>query len=271
MYEQYWRLERPAFENDQNPELFFPARSHHGALLKLRYLVEHHKGLGLLIGEHGLGKTFLTHVLERQLGAEAGPVVRLVFPQLSPVELLRYLVQRFGLMSGSAGTAGTDQLLARLEAHLGDLADAGRRPTVVIDDAHLLEAGTLQTLQLLLNLQAEKGGLTLLLVGRSDLLPRVKRLPALADRVNVKTRLQPLTLEEAEQYIRHRQEAAGRTESVLQPAAVRAVWELSQGVPRRLNQLCDLALLVGYADGLSQLSRVEVEAAADELCSISAD
>lgn len=102
-------------------------------------------------------------------------------------------------------------------------------------------------------------------------LPRLNRLPALADRVTVRVMLQPLSADEAAAYVAHRLQAAGRPHEVLQPAAVQTAWELSRGVPRRLNQVCDLSLLVGYADGLSTLSAVEVQAAAAELGTVSAD
>ncbi len=272
MYEHYWRLDRPAFENDCDPTFFFPARSHHGALLKLRYLLENQNGLGLLVGEHGLGKTYLTHVLVQQLESLPLRFVRIVFPLLRPEELLRYVAHQLG-MTTSDGTrpAATDLILLRLEAYLEELGEEGRRPVLIVDDAHLLAPEALQALQLLLNLKADRNHFALILVGRSDLLPKLNRLPALADRVAVRASLQPLTLAEAEQYVRHRLKTAGVAQAVLQPAAIRSAWQLSQGHPRRLNQLCDLALLVGYADGRTALSPVEIEAAAEELTTVSLD
>lgn len=272
MYESYWHLTQPAFDNDANGEFYFPSRSHHGALLKLRYLVENRKELGLLVGDHGLGKTYLTHLLESQLGASNSPVVRLMFPTLAPGEMLRYLAGQLGVSTEDRhGPAVPDVILTRLQAHIDHLHESGRRPVMIIDDAHFLELPHLQTLQLLLNLHQRGLGASLLLVGRSELLPRLRRLPGLSDRVAVRTTLQPLTLEECSQYIEHRLHAAGMDSSPLEAPAVESLWRLSQGVPRRLNQLCDLSLLVGYADGLSSLTKSEVEAAAEELCCVSAD
>ena len=67
MYERYWHLDRPAFESDFETEFYYPARSHQGALLKLRFALEHRKGIGLLVGDHGVGKTYLTQVIEQEL------------------------------------------------------------------------------------------------------------------------------------------------------------------------------------------------------------
>lgn len=273
MYESYWQLSKPAFENDADPEFYFAAASHHGALLKLRYLIENRKELGVLVGDHGLGKTFLTHVLERHLDATHAPCVHLLFSALAPAEMLRYLAARLGAGAGVSDGPGTpaDVVLRGLEARLDELRQRGQRPVIVIDDAHWLDLPHLQTLQLLLNVLQRGAGGSMLLVGRPELLPRLRRLPALADRVSVRTTLRPLSAEESRQYVRHRLQVAGNGAALLGSEALRAAWELSEGIPRKLNQLCDLSLLVGYADGLSSLSEVDVEAAAEELCSVSAD
>jgi general secretion pathway protein A len=269
MYEHYWRLQRPAFDNDFDVGFYFPARSHHGALLKLRYCLENRKDLGVLVGEHGLGKSYLTHVLEDQLDRQQFEFLRVAFPLLSPSELLRYVARRLGAVEESSA-APADVVLARVEAHLRQ-EDANPRQVLIIDDAHLLEVAHLQTLQLLLNLAAPGRGLALLLVGRSELLPRIRRLPALFDRVAVRVMLQPLVTEEAEAYVAHRLQHAGCAPGLMHTAAIETAWELSQGVPRLLNQVCDLSLLVGYADGLTSLTAVEVRAAAAELSAVSGD
>lgn len=272
MYESYWQLARPPFENDADPEFYFPGRSHHGALLKLRYLIENRKELGVLVGDHGLGKTYLTHTLERQLAPSNSPVVRLLFPTLSPGEMLRYLAGQIGVsIEDRLGPATADVVLTRLQGHLDHLHQSGRRPVLIVDDAHFLELAHLQTLQLMLNVHQRGLGASLLLVGRPELLPRLRRLPGLADRVSVRTTLQPLSVEECGQYVRHRLNAAGTEAPILDAQAIRSLWQRSRGVPRKLNQLCDLSLLVGYADGLTELTQTEVEAAAEELCCVSAD
>jgi general secretion pathway protein A len=270
MYEQYWRLQRPAFDNDFDPRFYFPARSHHGALLKLRYCLENRKDAAVLVGDHGLGKTYLTHLLEHELDAERFAFARVVFPLLSPAELLRYLAYRLGTPCESA-TAPTDAVLAHLENHLKREQSTGRRPVVLVDDAHLLDIAHLQTLQLLLNLGGGGPGFGLVLAGRSDLLARLKRVPPLAERVAVRMTLQPLGEDEAAGYVAKRLQAAGRADVVLHAAAIQSAWELSRGVPRVMNQICDLSLLVGYADGLTGLTAVEVQAAAAELGSVTAD
>ncbi len=273
MYESYWRLGRAAFDSDGDASFYFPGEMHEGALLKLRYTVEQRKGAALLAGGHGTGKTYLTHVLERELDPERYPLLRIVFPQLSPAELLLCLANRLGAATGGTEGPGpgTARVLQRLEARLEQLTEDGRHPVLVFDEAHLLEMEHLQTLQLLLNYREEpRIDFTLILVGRPDLLPRVRRSGGLDARIGVRTSLRGLSPEETAEYVRHRLRVAGRADAPFSDETLRTVCELSQGVPRRINQLCDLALLVGFADELQSLTPVEVEAAAQELASAAA-
>ncbi len=273
MYERYWHLDRPAFESDFDSEFYYPARSHQGALLKLRFALEHRKGIALLVGDHGVGKTYLTHVLEQELDSPHRPFLRLVFPQLSPADMLSYLAMRLGASPGPGVQRGSpDQILRSLECCLEGMASAGQRKVLVLDDAHLLQPQHFETLQLLMSLQQHAGNvLALVLLGRPELLTRVERVPGLDQRVAVRMAIDPLTADETGQYIEHRLRIAGGGLSMYRDDAYRVFWEISQGVPRRMNQLCDLSLLVGYADGLSELTSIEVEAAAEEVMAVSLD
>jgi len=270
MYESHWRLQRAPFENVADSAFFYPAATHQGALLKLRYAVEHAKGLALLAGDHGSGKTFLTHVLEHDLDSARYLVSRLIYPHLSTDELLAYFARAIGA-DVAEDAQRRDAVLSAFESRLRQLASEDRHPVLVVDEAHLLEAEHLQALQLLLNYQQQPGiRLSVILVGQPELLPRVKRVGGLESRLAVRTTLKPLSLEECRDYVRHRLEVAGCPEPLLAEETVATVHELSLGVPRRINQLCDLSLLIGFADERTSISSVEVEAAAEELSCVSA-
>jgi general secretion pathway protein A len=159
-----------------------------------------------------------------------------------------------------------------LEQRLSQLAVDGRHPILVVDDAQILTPDHFQILHLLLNVTREaKAHFSLILVGEPDLLPKIQRIGALDDRIEVRTTLRPFTPEETRAYVLDRLFAAGRSTDVFSPDAFEALWETSQGIPRKINQLCELALLVGYADSLSSVTGVEIEAAADELTSVAVD
>ncbi len=274
MYQRYWHLATSPFENTLEPGLFFPSATHQGALLKLQYAVENRKGLALLTSAHGMGKTFLTHVLEQDLGEAYGPFVRMIFPQMNPAEMLSYVAVRLGCADADVHSrqCGVDRILRAVERRLYEFADEDRRPVLVIDDAHLLQPEHLQTLQLFLNVQQHAGDIcTVVLTGRPDLLPHVQRVAGLDQRVAVRMALHPLTEDEVGRYVEHRLERSGSAGQIFDEGAIRTLWELSQGNPRRLNQICDLALLVGFADSLSSITPVELEAAAQELTSVSCD
>ncbi|MBX3443647.1 MAG: AAA family ATPase [Planctomyces sp.] len=273
MYESYWKLQRPPFHGAPDVSSFCATRTHQGALLKLRYLVEHRLGAGVLTGAHGLGKTFLTHVLEADIAPSAGPLARLVFPQMSPAELLAYLSAKLGAEPGHPqDTLRTDRVLAVLEHRLTRLAAEGRHPILVIDEAQLLVPEQFQVLHLLLNISTEaRSHFSLILVGEPDLIPRLQRNGAFDERFAVRTTLRPLSAEETGQYVASRLAHAGQPEPVFTAEALAVLWELSQGIPRRINQLCDLSLLVGFADRLTSISPVEIEAAAEELLTVAVE
>lgn len=279
MYGDYWNLARLPFENSCDPLFFFRGRSHEAALLKLQYVVEQSKGVALLVGEHGTGKTCASRALEAELrnaaAAEstgASPVVRLMFPRLSAEEMLRYLVGELSGCPLDEGTS-TETLVRGLEASLREQAAHGHRPAFLIDDAHLIESPeVLQWLAQIVGLCEVRGlPLAVLLLGQPELLSQVQRVPALHGRVSVRAALHPLDQAETGAYIRHRLTVAGLDGCVFAEDAWQTFHELSQGYPRRINQLCDLALLVGYADERPALSRADIEAAAEELTSVAID
>ncbi len=93
MYESFWQLQSKPFENTADPQHYFPAETHQGALLKLRYVIENRRGAALLTGGSGLGKSLLTQTLLRQLDQSFTPRVQVVFPQMPPNQLLAYLAE----------------------------------------------------------------------------------------------------------------------------------------------------------------------------------
>jgi type II secretory pathway predicted ATPase ExeA len=273
MYLNYWQLAAKPFEPTADRTTFFPSESHEGALSKLHYAVENCRGAVLLAGPAGVGKTMLVHILRNELPDTFRPQVHLVFPQMSSRDLLVYLAEQLGAPPADPPRHTVEESVRRLQSFLMQNADQGRHAVVVIDEAHLLEdCGALETLRLLLNFEA--GGqpaFTLLLVGQMNLVSAVGRLPSLEERLSVKTLVRSLTAEETVRYIRHRMEAAGASRDIFTPDALEAIHYLAHGTPRQINRLGDLALVVGYADRLPQLTAQQIEAVSEELVSIAAE
>lgn len=274
MYSQYWKLEREPFENTLDPAFFFPSQTHQAALLKLRYLIENRKGAGVLVGPTGLGKTMVVHKLSDDLGSDFCPWVRIAFPQMSADDLLSFLAHRLaGDSAGWADLLPRSVALRKIEESLAEHSAQSRHPVIIVEDAHLIDdSNVLQTLELLLNFQqSPQGSFSLILLGDRLLLSRLARMPRFDDRLAVRAMLQTLSHDEVARYIRFRLEVAGASEAVFDEDALAAIADLSHGVPRHINRLADLALLVGYADGRRSLGANDVAAVSEELATISAE
>jgi general secretion pathway protein A len=266
MYEPYWQFDCRPFEDTADARFQFPTPSQRGALLKLRYALESRRGAALLAGESGLGKSFVAQLLLQQLGEDLAPRVHVVFPQMPAEQLLTHLADQLTGQNSSL-TATVDQGIRRIEHCLREHAKAGRHPVIVIDEAHLLAgAHSLETIRLLMNFRHEGHALaSYLLVGQTGLALSVQRFTPLDERMAVKCLLARLSREETGGYIQHRLAAAGAKRPIFDASAVETIFQLTHGVPRRINRLCDLALLVGYGEELRTLAADQIESIHEEL------
>ena len=272
MYESYWKFNKKPFENVSDERFYYPSETHQGALLKLRYAIESRRSAALLAGPSGSGKTLLVRALRKQLSETYSPLLHVVFPQMPAAELLRYIADGLGTTSdaAAAGAAQVSDSVQRIERALADNASAGHHAVIVIDEAQLLaETGALETMRLLLNFETDaQPNLTLLLVGQTSLLPAIDRMGGLEERLGVKTLLRAFTAEETAAYVNHRLRAAGSTDTIFQSETVDVIHALSHGIPRRINRLCDLALLVGFAEERTTISPDQIESVSEELVAV---
>jgi general secretion pathway protein A len=271
MYEAYWQLAQKPFENSCDPRFYFPDESHQAALLKLRYAVENQRGAALLAGPAGSGKTLSVAMLRTVLGDAFSPLVHLVYPQMTAEELLAYLASELGESLPQSGTPGVHQSVRRIEHSLAENTERGHHAVVVLDEAHLIDdSRTLEALRLLLNFElAGRPGMTLLLVGQPRVLPLLDRTPQLEERLGVKCILRPFSQQETADYVVHRLQVAEAKGEIFEPEALRALHELTHGIARRINRLCDLALLIGFAEERQTISAAQVESICQELVAVS--
>lgn len=275
MYHDYWKLDHSPFENFCDVSFFVASETHQAGLLKLRYLIENRKGIGVLVGGSGTGKTCLIQKLEAELAQTHGPFVQLAFPQMSATETLRYLAVELGgdEQRLTASDQNVDLCVREIGRQLLAFRDAGRHPVIVVDEAHLVEdADTLQALRLLCNFQPQSAAhFSLIFSGHREVLSQLKRISQLEERVAVQCLIRPLSADETQIYIEERLRIAGSNRPIFDPAACRCIFELTAGIPRRINRLCDLALLVGYADDVRNITPEQLEAVAEELTTAAAD
>jgi general secretion pathway protein A len=267
MYEAYWRLQAKPFENCCDPRFYFAAEPHQAAMLKLRYVVENQRGGGVLAGPAGSGKTLVVRMLRAVLAERYSPVVHVVFPQMACDQLLAYLAAELDGSPDLPGAATVHQSIRRIERFLADNSQQGRHAVLVIDEAHLIDDHrTLEALRLLLNYEWEgRPSLTLLLVGQAEILTTLDRLPQFQQRLGVKCLLRPFCEPETADYVHHRLRLAGAAQPIFDPSAIPSLHQLTHGLARRINRLCDLALLMGYAEQRRSVGADQLEAVSEEL------
>jgi type II secretory pathway predicted ATPase ExeA len=272
MYLDYWQLAAMPFDpGSADGAFYFPGEAHEGALSKLLYAVRQGRAAAALAGPSGVGKTLLVNRLSSALEADGVRLAHVVFPEMSSRDLLAYLAERLGAPAVSALPTGTiEESVRRLEALAKANAGSGERQLIVIDEAHLLEdCGALETLRLITNFRSgAAAAFTLLLVGQMGLLSAVARKPTLDERLDVKTLLRAFSADETAAYVRHRLAAAGATRNLFTAEALRQLHVLTGGYARRIDRLCDLALVVGFAEQKPQVSPAELNAVHRELVAV---
>jgi type II secretory pathway predicted ATPase ExeA len=262
LYEAHFGLARRPFSETIDPSAHVALPSRDAVIRRLRYGIEHGQGPGLVFGPPGTGKTLLAQVLARQRG---GPVVQLAFPAMPAAELVALVAEEFGAAGAHSGPGALlSDSVRRLRQHLAAAAARGERPLLIVDEAHLIDdPATFETLRLLLNFASQgPPDLDLLLVAAPEVLLRLP--PALADRLAARCLVGPLTEAESSAYVLGRLATAGADEALFAPEAIGALHRAANGLPRRLNRLADLALLIAYAEGLSHPDLHAVTIAARE-------
>jgi len=250
MYEQFYGFRERPFDLTPNPRYLVLTDSHREAVSNLEYGIASRKGLTLLIGEAGSGKTTVIRTaVERQ--PSRVQCVHLHNPTLSREEFVEMLATRFGL-SPEAAKSKTLMLL-ELEALLKKRHELGETTVLIVDEAQSLPLELLEEIRLLANIETDyEKLLSVIIAGQPELATRLndQSLRQLKQRVALRCMLRPLTLQETAGYIAGRIRAAGGVGAqVFTREAVALIHEHAQGIPRTISVIADNALLGGFAAG----------------------
>lgn len=269
MYERYWKLTRAPFSGNPSPETFFPAATHQAAWLKLRYLLDQRSGMAWLAGLPGVGKSTLLDLAKQETQSRGGSIASVLPSCSEPEELLRSLLadQATDDERASLNELPRDALWRCLDFVLTENTRGGRPTVLVIDDAELANpANFFPWLHQLLNLQ-RPGDCDFVVLGSGTLqvLGDFRRWEQLTNRTAFQCLIRPFEEQETTDYIEHRLNLAGATRSLFADDAVRAVHTLTEGIARRIDRLCDFALLVGFAENAVEVTAPLVHAVAREI------
>jgi general secretion pathway protein A len=265
LYTEYWGLAEPPFQNVPDPRFFFPSHNHREGLMRLLYLVDGGKGAGMLTGEIGCGKTTLARSFVRGLPAPKYEVGVITNPSLPRIEFLEEVNLQLGIPVGADPNKG--ELLRNLNDGLLGNFKRGKRTVLVVDEAHVIEdPQILEELRLLLNFQLnDRFLLTLILVGQPELIERIAAVKPLDQRIEVRHHLTQLGPNEAMAYVLFRLRKAGSSRAIFSEEALRAIYQVSGGLPRRINIVCDLCLLEGSRAKVKLVDSPIVKKVADEM------
>lgn len=272
MYENHWGLNRLPFLSKVDPDSYYPSESHQAAALKLHYAIEQRRAVAVICGEPGLGKTMLLESCLEQLPESITPITKVVYPAMPPDQLLRFVVRQMGPVEPRADL-DVSQAIESFERMLRHNLAEGNHAVIAIDEAHMLEQyGSLEPLRLILNLAGDacedESPLTLVLAGGTTLLSHIAKHSSLEDRIAVRCHLERFSLDDTVAYVLHRLRSAGNErDDVFSGKAFEQLHLLSQGVPRRINRLCDLALMIGFAQEMKSVEAKTILSAHAELSS----
>jgi general secretion pathway protein A len=264
MFHSFGLKENP-FSVSPDPRFLFSGPSYENALAELMFGIEAHRGLLVLTGEAGTGKTTLMRHFLQWLNGRQFSSSYIFHTHLDPADLFEFVLRDFGVPVES--TKKSD-LLATLHRWLHTRQAQGDSPVIVIDEAQALSLRTLRELNLLLNLENVRGKLVqIVLAGQPELEDKLRRPEsrALRQRIMVRCRLPLLSLEETQEYIAARLLGAGGTDTRTFPlGTVQTIYSYARGVPRLVNLLCEQALIGAYAERSTTVSTANVRRVAAE-------
>ena len=271
LYEAFFGLREQPFALTTDPRFLCMTASHKRAYQELLTGLRRREGLMVLTGDTGMGKTTLCRAVIDALGPHTFSAL-ILNPYMSDSEVVRVILRDFGLVSrddirkGAFGRADMPQLLDTLEQFLRSLVPLNTYAVVVIDEAQSLPARVLdQIRQLLAFEQDSQRLLQIILAGQPGLTATLKTdaMRAVDERISRRAALAPMSPDEVDAYIQHRLFVAGGRNSVtFPPESVKTVAELTRGVPRRVNLLCDRSLEEGRIAGTTEIAPELVRKAA---------
>jgi putative secretion ATPase (PEP-CTERM system associated) len=254
MYESFYGFKEKPFQIIPDPNFLYLSPNHENALKYVEYGIERNIGIFLLTGEVGSGKTTLIKYLAQQIGQNIEAAI-ISNTNLPADQLLPYILSELGIEHSHSSKV---QNLNIFRNYLKHMEKENRRTILIVDEAQNLPKDTLEELRMLSNLQADNNmPLQIFLVGQPELRNVINSpgMNQIKQRIAVNYHLKGLSLEETINYILYRLKKAGSLKNPFNHEAVALIHKATAGIPRSINQLCDSALLYGFADELKTIDK----------------
>ena len=270
MYTAYWNLKESPFLNVDNEALLYPSPQLQEGVARLYYLIDQERTAGMLTGPYGVGKTFLLSCLERRSKILNLPFIRFDAIPDGSLPMARHILQRLDI-KGDTPTLADALMLIRTRC-----MDTVRRPLsrhiLLIDEAqYLTEKDGLYLVHFLCNLMIEtpkghKNLFTTILSGTPKLSESIRNYESLQLRVQLSWALTPLDERQTIEYVQHHMRSAGGDIWSFSLEALKAVHAYTGGIPRNINNLCDTALMLGFASRATSITPEIIRLAAVDTC-----
>ena len=266
MYESFYGLTDKPFQLNPDPSFYYGSKEHRRAMAYLDYGLHKNEGFIVVTGEVGAGKTTVVRNLLNKLDAEKVVAAQVVTTQLNADDTLRMVAASFGLRVTNMSKS---EMLLSIEAFLLKLSLQGKRGLLIVDEAQNLTPQAIEELRMLSNYQLETHALLQsFLVGQPEFRRMLEspEMLQLRQRVIAGCHIGPLDKDETRAYIEHRLSHVGwQNDPEFEPEVYEAIFEVSDGIPRRINTVCDRLLLSGYLAGKHLISTDDVKEAAREI------
>lgn len=272
MYLDYFGLTDQPFSIAPNPDYLFLSERHKEALAHLTYGLGDAGGFVLLTGEVGTGKTTVTRCMLESLGDDT-QVAFVLNPSLSELELLASICDELRIRYKKSD-ATLKNLTDKIKNRLLKNHSQNKRTMLIIDEAQHLSGAVLEQLRLLTNLETnQRKLLQIILVGQPELQTLLKRndLRQLAQRITARYHLMPLNESEVFAYIKHRLHVAGCDQMLFENTAIKRIHQLTGGIPRLINLLCERSLMGAFANSRNLVNKTMIASAATEILPLEAN
>lgn len=265
MYTAHYNLKIKPFQISSDSYFMWLGENHKEALATLRYGILDNKGFLLLTGDVGTGKTTLINALISTLSKDV-IYASVPDPSLDKMDFFNYIASAFGLGSEFASKG---KFLSSFTSFLHKTYENNQKVLLIIDESQLMTQELLEEVRLLSNIVTKDSNplLNIFFVGQYEFNELIRRPEnrAIAQRLTLNYYIEPLTLEETGEYIRHRLRIAGTSEKIFNTSAIKEIYAFSKGFPRKINIICDHCLMSGYADEKKVITSAIVKDSAGEL------